>query len=338
MPNDAAELARRLAREARAVCAHYLSNGRRQGRYWHVGDVHNTPGRSLYVRLFGPESGPGAAGHWTDAATGEFGDLLDLIRIQQRHARLSETLEEARAFLSLPSPDRRPASSSPQRDAQLAARRLFHASRPAAGTLAEIYLRSRGITCLLPAEALRFHASCYYRPEEGATLQTWPALVAAVTDLAGNITGVQRTWLARDGLAKAPLAEPRRGLGHFLGHGVRIGSCIDVLAAAEGLETALSLRTALPSLPVIAALSASHLCALDLPASLKRLYIAADRDADGLAAAARLMSRARRHNVAAYPLIPSGEDWNCDLIRLGDTGVRDAILEQLCDEDSRALW
>ena len=51
MPRDAAELAHRLAREAEAVCRHYLSNGRREGRYWLVGDVHNTPGRSMFVRL-----------------------------------------------------------------------------------------------------------------------------------------------------------------------------------------------------------------------------------------------------------------------------------------------
>ena len=51
MPRDASELARRLAREAEAVCRHYLSNGKREGRYWLVGDVHNTPGRSMFVRL-----------------------------------------------------------------------------------------------------------------------------------------------------------------------------------------------------------------------------------------------------------------------------------------------
>ena len=66
MPRDASELARRLAREAEAICRRYLSNGRRQGHYWTVGDVRNTPGRSMFVRLSGPESGPGAAGHWTD--------------------------------------------------------------------------------------------------------------------------------------------------------------------------------------------------------------------------------------------------------------------------------
>ena len=54
MENSASDLAQRLGREAEAVCHYYLSNGRRQGRYWIVGDAENTPGRSLYVRLTGP--------------------------------------------------------------------------------------------------------------------------------------------------------------------------------------------------------------------------------------------------------------------------------------------
>ena len=53
MARDASELARRLARDAEAVYRHYLSNGRRRGRYWTVGDVRNTPGRSMFVRLSG---------------------------------------------------------------------------------------------------------------------------------------------------------------------------------------------------------------------------------------------------------------------------------------------
>ena len=76
MRRDASELAHRLAREAEAVCRHYLSNGKREGRYWLVGDVYNTPGRSMFVRL--QDSTKGSAGKWTDAATGEHGDLLDI--------------------------------------------------------------------------------------------------------------------------------------------------------------------------------------------------------------------------------------------------------------------
>ena len=64
--HDVSELAIRLGREAEAVCRHYLSSGQRAGRYWLVGDVQNTPGRSMFVRLTGPESGKGAAGKWTE--------------------------------------------------------------------------------------------------------------------------------------------------------------------------------------------------------------------------------------------------------------------------------
>ena len=63
---SAGELARRLSRHAEAVCRHYLKAGRKEGRYWLVGDTSGAPGRSLYVRLAGPESGKGAAGHWTE--------------------------------------------------------------------------------------------------------------------------------------------------------------------------------------------------------------------------------------------------------------------------------
>ena len=62
MTSPAADLAGRLAENAEVVCRHYLSNGRRQGRYWIVGDVVNTRGRSLYVRLHGSTLRPGRRG------------------------------------------------------------------------------------------------------------------------------------------------------------------------------------------------------------------------------------------------------------------------------------
>ena len=151
LPSPAADLARRLAERAEAVCRAYLSNGRRCGRYWCVGDVADRPGRSLYVRLHGPPSGPGAAGHWTDAATGEHGDLLDLIRLACGLPGVREAIAEARAFLALPPPMPRacrdlrvPAS----RSSAEAARRLFRAGRPIAGTPAAAYLAHRGLAAI----------------------------------------------------------------------------------------------------------------------------------------------------------------------------------------------
>ncbi len=54
MQIQVSDLARRLAERAEDVCRHYLSNGRRVGHYWIVGDVRNAPGRSMFVRLRGP--------------------------------------------------------------------------------------------------------------------------------------------------------------------------------------------------------------------------------------------------------------------------------------------
>ena len=64
MTESPSDLARRLSRQAEAVCRHYLSAGHREGRYWLVGDVLNTPGRSMFVRLYDSPKGP--AGKWTE--------------------------------------------------------------------------------------------------------------------------------------------------------------------------------------------------------------------------------------------------------------------------------
>src|ERR1700744_4367235 len=99
MLRDATDLAQRLSRAAEAVCRHYLFNGKREGRYWLVGDVHNSRGRSMFVRLH--DSPKGRAGKWTDAATGEHGDLLDIIRESLGLRDFRDVAEEARRFLKL---------------------------------------------------------------------------------------------------------------------------------------------------------------------------------------------------------------------------------------------
>ena len=205
---DASDLARQLARDAESVCRHYLPQGRRQGRYWLIGDVEGTAGRSLFVRLTGPDAGKGAAGKWTDAATGEHGDLLDLIAANQRLVSLADTLDEARRFLSLPAPEPKafePLPSVPTGSPE-AARRLWVISQPIHGTLAETYLRKRGINDLRQCGSLRFHSHCWYRADEDdppGTPSAYPALIAAVRSGDGSLTGIHRTWLDPNGSGKA---------------------------------------------------------------------------------------------------------------------------------------
>ncbi len=333
MSRDIADLARRLVREAEAVCRHYLSNGRRHGRYWIVGDLANNPGRSLYVRLHGPDHGKGAAGQWSDPAAGEYGDLLDLIRGARRLGTMRETVEEARCFLSLPRCEPPPCQAPTPAGSPEAARRLYAMAGPIRGTIAETYLRRRGITNLQKLPVLRFHPRCFYRADDSARRETRPALLAAVTDIAGTVTGVQRTWLAHNGAGKAPLAAPRRAMGQLLGNGVRFGAARDVLAAGEGIETVLSLRCTLPRLPMVAALSANHLAALTPPPGLRRLYIARDDDPAGRRAADALSARARAAGIEALTLSPTMDDFNTDLRLFGGAALARSLRNQLAPED-----
>lgn len=325
MESPARELARRLADNAEAVCRHYLPNGRREGRYWLVGDVRGTPGRSLYLLLSSSGDGRGRAGKWTDAASGEHGDLLDVIAASCGHAELRETLAEARRFLSMPMSMPQPAGSRSPRSRKAstgtpaAARRLWDASKPIAGTLAAAYLASRGIDIDPGNGAIRFHPRCHYRASSDDppdVRPAWPAMIAAVTDDAGQISGVHRTWLD-PASGKAPVACPRRAMGNLLGHGVRFGPAADVMAAGEGIETLLSLREVLPDMPMIAGLSAAHLAAIHFPEPLRRLYVARDNDAAGSWAMKTLIERAEPLRIAIVPLDPRLDDLNSDLVRTG---------------------
>jgi hypothetical protein len=344
---SASELADHLARCAEAVCRHYLSAGRRAGNYWIVGDVANNKGRSLYVHLAGPR-----AGKWTDAATGQHGDLLDLLRETCGLVDFRDIADEARRFLSLPQPELADEAASRRGDAwhgppvgrpaSERARRLFSLTQPLAGTLADSYLRQRGILRASTHPALRFHPFCYYRDLVSGGTTTYPALIAVVTDAFGFITGVHRTWLNSDGDGKAKVDDPRRALGGLLGNAVRFrfparGGPVPVMAAGEGLESVLSLSHVMPRMPMVSALTANHLAAFRLPPECLRLYIAADADAAGRHGVERLSRRAQALGILPLVLAPELGDFNEDLRRLGPDRLTTNLRSQLVPEDALAF-
>ena len=317
-PSPAAGVAAALAARAEEVCRRYLPNGRRLGRYWICGDLDGARGRSLFVRL----SGSGKPGKWTDAATGEHGDLLDLIRYRINAPTLRVALDEARRFLALePAPDPVPEAPDAPYDGAQAARRLWRRCRAIDGSHAERYLHARGLSRCRFA-ALRFHPALRYR--EGASVRRFPALVAAVTGGDGAILGVQRTWLDPRSPAKAGVAAPRKALGRIHGLAVRFGAPSDdaTLVVGEGIETVLSLVAAVPEIRAAAALSAGSLGAFAPPPGLARLVIARDNDEDGALAAERLARRCARAGVAATVVVPAGNDFNDDLVDIGAAAVR----------------
>ena len=332
---NATGLAVALAARAEDVCRRYLPGGRRQGNYWTAGDTRGGAGRSLFVRL----APPGRIGKWTDAANGQHGDLLDLIRLHIGAASLRPAMDEARTFLALePAPDRDPGpaaafgghgdlgappggtpSGPGSYDREAAARRLWRRCRPVEGSHAEAYLHARAIGhCRFPA--LRFHPDLLHRDDTG--VRRLPALVAAVTGADGSIDGVQRTWLDPDRPAKADLARPRKALGRVHGRAVRFGALRfgaagATLLAGEGIETVLSLVTAVPGIDAAAALSAGSMGAFEPPPGLACLVIARDNDAEGERAFQRLERRCAARGIASIAIVSDLGDFNDDLVAFG---------------------
>ncbi|MEM7498133.1 MAG: toprim domain-containing protein [Pseudomonadota bacterium] len=180
---------------------------------------------------------------------------------------------------------------------------------PLEDTLATDYLESRSIA-LPRANALRFSPSCWHGPHACS----YPALVARVDRVGEDRpVGIHRTYLS---LRATKIAhDPARlALGPIRGAAVRLVEGQGALLIAEGIETALSAAVfaAPPGASIWAALTASGLAGLMLPAAGGDLIIAPDNDAVGLAAATALEDQAsaagwtvsRRAPPEAYG------DWN----------------------------
>lgn len=323
---SAAEISRALSARAEAFCRSYLPNGRVAGNYWQVGDAGGTEGSSLAVRL---SDGSGRAGKWTDYATGEHGDLLDIIPHVTSATSFLDVMNEARRFLSRPeirrvetSIARRSQPSSGTRSEKAA--RLFAAGKPVRGSLAQAYLFNRDVTRLEPA--LRFHPGCYYRDGATGELASLPAMLAAITDEHGKVMGVARTWLDPERRAAADVPSPKRVMGDLLGHAVRFGTPGPVLAAGEGIETMLSIGTALPLLPLAACLTATHLGLFEVPDGVRELWICRDNDAAGERASQHLRERLAGRDILIRDFEPVLGDFNDDLSAWGDDAMRTRLV------------
>jgi len=335
------ETATLLGQQAEAVCQYYLSNGHRAGNYWIIGNIYNEKGRSMYVRLRGAPSGAQAAGKWADAATGQHGDLLDIIRLQGNHHMLREAMEEAHRFLALPRPEyfrpvpKKTVAVRTDCEVVAAAHRLFNAARPIGGTIAEKYLFGRGII-VPPQTALQFHPNVYYQDGDG-NRSTHPALLAAVHDNDGKFRAVNRIWIDRKGDGLAHIPSPKKALGHLLGHAVRFGHPREILIVGEGVETILSLKTARPDLAMAAALSANHLAAFIPPSHIKHLITARDNDEPGEKAVKILAERACMGVITCHDFVSYGKDFNDDLKQFGKSCLADRLTVFLAGNEGIVL-
>ncbi len=337
---DAREISRLLAIRAQVLCENVLPAGRREGAEWRAGGLDGAKGKSLGVHLYGTK-----AGVWSDFASGETGDALDLVRLTRCGGDMKAAIDWARAWLGLSNetrvalapasmpPRRAAAENEPERDPDAEARQaraqaLFLAAEPRlAETPAAAYLAARGIDLAAlgrQPRALRYHPDLW----NGESRRAWPALVAAVTDDRGDMTAIHRTWLAQDAAGcwrKAPLAVAKASLGRVAGGTIRLwrgasgknlasAPAGDVAVIAEGIETALSVAIACPEYRILAAVSLGNMGRINLPAAIGTVIIAADNDPPGSpadnmlkAAATRFTSTGKIVRIARSPV---GSDMN----------------------------
>lgn len=174
---------------------------------------------------------------------------------------------------------------------------------------AVLYLASRALWPLPQGHSLRAHPSVEYW-QEGKRIGRYPALVAAVRDVNGELVTAHVTYLTPSG-EKLQQLEPRKILSPMtarVGCAVRLMTHGDTLGIAEGIETALS-ASIMHEVPTWAALNTSLLAKFAPPQNVKKLIIFADRDIAGLDAAAKLMERLQGR-VRLEIRTPRSKDWN----------------------------
>ena len=197
------------------------------------------------------------------------------------------------------------------------AARLWDEALAISGTLAERYLESRRLEP--PAEELRFHPRCPYRPKPWTTYH--PALLVAVRE-GRRLTAIQRIFLDSQTAGyrmKLMLGRPGRGAWQGGGQGTT------TLALAEGFETARAF-TLLQAIPCWASLGARRLDQILLPGSLTALILAADNDAEGELAAERAARRYARPGLEITRMSPQGDkDWAMVLETERGAWHRDAV-------------
>lgn len=215
-----------------------------RGRYFTL-----NPGRadksvgSFYITLDGEK-----AGKWIDHATGQYGDVLDLIALSL-NCTITEALLEARAQLGLSTADpavirkretaaarakenrkiaARAAADKAAKSAAMAHRTWLSASASIANTPVEFYLRdARGIDLRRlgrQPNAIRYLDKCFYRhmdPHTGEVIEGhYPAMVTIVNDHTAAAVACHRTYLGQKpdgGWCKADLPEAKKVLGDYAG-------------------------------------------------------------------------------------------------------------------------
>jgi hypothetical protein len=273
---DAADIARALANRITTLCRLLLPTADVKSAEWRCGSIYGEPGCSLGVRLSGAK-----AGLWSDFATGDAGDALDLVAAVLG-LTTGDALRWSRDWLGGAAPPPRPRATLGARPADSTAaveiaRRIWQEATSLAGTLGARYLRERRCIDVEPLpRTLRFQPRLFYGPKrEGLT---YPGIVCLVQNASGGFWGVWRIFLDPRTADKAPVDSPRKGLGEIAGGAVHLTAVGEEVVVCEGVETGLAALCADPARMCWAGLSSSLMRRLILPASVRRVVLLEEND------------------------------------------------------------
>uniref|UniRef100_UPI0035CBDDE9 CHC2 zinc finger domain-containing protein n=1 Tax=uncultured Sphingomonas sp. TaxID=158754 RepID=UPI0035CBDDE9 len=182
-------------------------------------------------------------------------------------------------------------------------------------TPAETYLRKvRGISMPLPP-SVRFGVVPTSRDDDGNWKRPYPAVVLACTDIAGEITGLQRIFLRDDGGGKR-WDKAKLSLGRPRGAAVVLSSNnATEITTCEGPEDGLSLAQEMPAASVWVALGTAMMPEMLFPLEVRSVVIARQNDAPAIAATIRATEALVQRGLAVRPINPAEgfKDWNDQL-------------------------
>jgi DNA primase len=252
------------------------------------------------------------------------GDVLDFVQ-QAYGVKLPGAIEmlDGGALREL---EQQRAPAKPKADMRPAAQRIVNSSAPIEGTPAAVYLRSRGITMDLP-HTLRFARLAPPQIEGNGLLAAngpglLPTLVAIVTDPAGELVGLQRTYLTEDGRKAATKAtdtdrkpKVKYSLGNVIGGAIQIGPPSASMLVTEGLEDGLTLAQALGRSVWVAA-GTSMMPQMAFASVTRAVVIGADGDEAGTAAATKAAQAFAKAGLATRIMRPAApyKDFNAELL------------------------
>lgn len=147
-------------------------------------------------------------------------------------------------------------------------------------------------------------------------LDKFPAMVAPVTNIAGEMVTVHCTYLTKNG-QKASVPSPKKLMppstrGATMGAAIKLFPAGRVLGVAEGIETALACYLS-TNIETWATVSANGMARLQIPEIVEEVIIFADNDLSGTgqraayALAERLLSEGKQTKVLVPP--KPGTDW-----------------------------